>query len=151
MVTEVELNFPRFNARFQKLPSGQLQIFDAARKKFVLLTPEEWVRQHILHYIVQYKGVPLSAISVEKQLTLNGTKRRTDMVIYNTVLKPIVLIECKAPDVLITQQTIDQTLRYNLKLDVPYLFISNGKNHVSINVQQNKVLKEFPEYASIFK
>lgn len=145
------LNFPEINARFQKNDAGILQIFDIVRKKFVVLSPEEWVRQHILHYIIAFKEVPLSMISVEKQLILNGTKRRTDVVLYNNQLKPVMIIECKAPDVPVDQSTINQILRYNLTLKVPFIFISNGKNHISLHVSEEipKILKEFPNYHSI--
>lgn len=145
------LNFPEINARFQKNEAGILQIFDIVRKKFVVLSPEEWVRQHIIHYIITFKEVPLSMISVEKQLILNGTKRRTDVVLYNNQLKPVMIIECKAPDVPVDQSTINQILRYNLTLKVPFIFVSNGKNHVSLHVSEEipKILKEFPNYHSI--
>ncbi len=145
------LNFPEINARFQKGDNGTLEIFDIVRKKFVILSPEEWVRQHIIHYIINFKEVPLSMISVEKQLMLNGTKRRTDMVIYNNSLKPVMIIECKAPEVAVDQSTINQILRYNLTLNVPFMFVSNGNTHVSLRLMDQipQILKEFPNYSSI--
>lgn len=142
------LNFPEINARFQKNDTGILQIFDIVRKKFVVLSPEEWVRQHIIHYMVTFKEVPLSMISVEKQLLLNGTKRRTDIVIYHNNRKPVMIIECKAPEVVLDQSAINQSLRYNLTLNVPFVFISNGHKHVSLHISNQipSVLKEFPTY-----
>jgi hypothetical protein len=85
------LNFPALEFRFQKNEKGNLQVFDIIRKKFVEATPEEWVRQHIIHYLINHKQVPASMISVEKQLLLNNTKRRTDLVVFNSNLKPILL------------------------------------------------------------
>jgi type I site-specific restriction endonuclease len=143
------LNFPPINARFQHTDEGIMQVFDIIRKKFVVLNPEEWVRQHLIHYIVNEKEVPLSMISVEKQLLLNGTKRRTDVVIYNNALKPLAIVECKAPEVKLDQKAVNQILRYNLTLNVPYIFISNGNQHICLKISNSVpgILKEFPNYA----
>ena len=84
----------------------------------------EWVRQHIVHYLINDKQVPTSMISLEKQLILNNTKRRTDIVVFNSNLKPILIIECKAPEIEINQLTVNQALRYNLELKVPFVFLS---------------------------
>lgn len=143
-----KLNFPEFEFRFQKNEKGNLQIFDMIRKKFVDITPEEWVRQHIIHYLISHKKVPSSMISVEKQLVLNNTKRRTDIVIFNSNLKPLLIIECKAPQIEINQLTINQALRYNLELKVPAVFLSNGIQHLFLKLENEapKVLKEIPDY-----
>ncbi len=145
------LNFPAVNFRFQKNEKGNLQVFDIIRKKFVEATPEEWVRQHIIHYLINHKEVPLSMISVEKQLILNNTKRRTDLVVFNSALKPILIIECKAPEVEINQLTVNQALRYNLELNVASVFLSNGLNHVFLKLDQNspEILKEIPSYQNL--
>lgn len=145
------LNFPAVNFRFQKNEKGNLQVFDIIRKKFVEATPEEWVRQHIIHYLINHKEVPASMISVEKQLLLNKTKRRTDLVVFNSNLKPILLIECKAPEIEINQFTVNQALRYNLELNVASVFLSNGLNHVFIKIDQNtpEILKEIPNYQNL--
>lgn len=142
------LNFPIVDFRFQKNTKGTLQIFDIIRKKFVDATPEEWVRQHIIHYLINEKEVPASMISVEKQLILNNTKRRTDVVVFNSNLKPILIIECKAPEVEINQLTVNQALRYNLELNVASVFLSNGLNHVFLKLGQNspEILKQIPNY-----
>lgn len=147
------LNFPSIQARFQNNEAGILQVFDIVRKKFVVLSPEEWVRQHIIHYLVNEKQVPLSMISVEKQLLLNGTKKRTDLVIFNSALKPLVIVECKQPSVVLDQKAINQTLRYNLTLQVPYIFVSNGNQHVCLKIdgQNPEILKEFPNYDFLTK
>lgn len=144
-----QLNFPAIDARFQHNDAGALQVFDMVRRKFVVLSPEEWVRQHLIHYLVYHKEVPLSMISVEKQLMLNGTRKRTDVVVFNSSLKPLMIIECKAPTVELDQKAVNQILRYNLSLNVPYLFISNGRQHVclKINGPAPEILKEFPLYS----
>jgi type I site-specific restriction endonuclease len=145
------LNFPAVEFRFQKNEKGNLQVFDIIRKKFVEATPEEWVRQHIIHYLINHKEVPASMISVEKQLLLNNTKRRTDLVVFNSTLKPILIIECKAPEVEINQLTVNQALRYNLELNVASVFLSNGLNHVFLKLGQNtsENLKEIPNYKNL--
>lgn len=145
------LNFPTVDFRFQKNEKGNLQIFDIIRKKFVEATPEEWVRQHIIHYLINHKQVPASMISVEKQLVLNNTKRRTDLVVFNSLLKPILIIECKAPEVEINQLTVNQALRYNLELKVASVFLSNGLNHVFLKLDSNtpEILKEIPNYQNL--
>jgi len=142
------LNFPAIDARFQNSEAGALQVFDMVRKKFVVLSPEEWVRQHLIHYLVYHREVPLSMISVEKQLLLNGTRKRTDVVIFNSSLKPLMIIECKAPSVELDQKAVNQILRYNLTLQVPYLFITNGLQHVCLRIDgpEPEILKNFPPY-----
>jgi type I site-specific restriction endonuclease len=145
------LNFPKFEFRFKKNEKGNLQVFDIIRKKFIEATPEEWVRQNIIHYLINHKQVPASMISIEKQLLLNSTKRRTDLVIFDSNLKPLLIIECKAPQIEINQLTIDQALRYNLELNVPAVFLSNGLNHVFLKIENNepKVLRDIPNYLSL--
>jgi len=142
------LNFPAVEFRFQKNEKGTMQVFDTIRKKFVDVTPEEWVRQHVIHYLINHKQVPASMISVEKQLVLNNTKRRTDIVVFNSLLKPILIIECKAPEVDINQLTVNQALRYNLELQVNSVFLTNGFSHVFLKLGQNEpeILKEIPSY-----
>ncbi|MBI3518863.1 MAG: type I restriction enzyme HsdR N-terminal domain-containing protein [Bacteroidetes bacterium] len=145
------LNFPAVEFRFQKNEKGNLQIFDVIRKKFVDNTPEEWVRQHIIHFLMAHKQVPASMLSVEKQLLLNNTKRRTDIVVFNSLLKPLIIIECKAPEVDINQATVNQALRYNLQLNVPFIFLSNGLQHVFLKLDPEKpeILKEIPDYQTL--
>jgi type I site-specific restriction endonuclease len=142
------LNFPKFEFRFQNNKKGTVQIFDCIRKKFVDLTPEEWVRQHLVHFLISHKNVPPSMVAIERQLFLNQTKRRTDVVVFNSVLKPLLLIECKAPSVDINQLTIDQSLRYNLELNVPAIYLCNGFKHVFIKIEPAGpiLIKEIPLY-----
>ena len=123
-------------------------MFDIIRKKFLDITPEEWVRQHIVHFLIHHKNVPLSMISLEKQLELNNTKKRTDIIVYNSTLKPIFMIECKAPTIKIDQLTINQAMRYNIKLQVPFILLSNGLQHVFLKIEKDgaKATQDIPAY-----
>jgi hypothetical protein len=146
-----KLNFPDIQTRFKEKPNGQKQIFDGIRKKFVDLTPEEWVRQHLVSYLIQVKNIPPTLISVEKQLVLNGTKRRTDVVVYNSNLKPSLMIECKAPSVNLNQETVNQALGYNLVLDVPFVLLTNGLSHICFQFfhQKATILSEIPSFEDL--
>lgn len=145
------LNFPKFSFRFQKRANGTLYIFDVIRKKFVVVTPEEWVRQNMIHYLISEKQIPPSMISVEKQLVLNNTKKRTDVVVYNALLKPLLIIECKAPAIAVNQLTINQVSNYNLTLKVPFVLLTNGLNHIclKLNEENYDVLKTIPNYMEL--
>jgi type I site-specific restriction endonuclease len=121
-------NTPFFSPRVRKTTKGK-EIFDPVRKKYVILTPEEWVRQQVIHFLVTEQKVPLSHISVETALTYNTCDYRADIVVYNHALTPLLLVECKAENVSITQDTFHQIARYNMVLKVPFLFVSNGKQH----------------------
>lgn len=123
------MHFSQYDFRIRDT-EGQTRIFDIIRKKYVVLTPEEWVRQHIIHYLVHDHAYPKSLISVEKQLKVNTLIRRTDIVLYAHNGKPVLIVECKAPDIQLTQSTLDQAARYNITLQVPFLWISNGSRHV---------------------
>jgi type I site-specific restriction endonuclease len=109
-----------------KLDHGKQMIFDPVRKKWLQLTPEEWVRQHLLNYLIQLEAYPAASFAVEKELQLNDTKKRFDVVVYDRALKPFLVVECKAPYVALDRLVIDQALRYNLSLKAPFLMISNG-------------------------
>ncbi len=123
-----KLDFPNFNFRFQK-KEATIFIFDEIRKKFIVLTPEEWVRQHVIHFLVYQKKYPKSLISVEKMILINGLKKRYDVVVYNTNGQVLILVECKAPHMKTVQDTFDQIARYNMVLDAPFLMVTNGLNH----------------------
>lgn len=124
----VKLNFPEYNLRIKNSEKG-FQIFDIVRRKFVVLQPEEWVRQHVIHFLKETKGFPLSLINVEKQFTLKNLKKRMDVVVYNSDGSIHVLIECKAFDHPITQEVFDQIARYNLEIKSNYLMVTNGIKH----------------------
>lgn len=122
------LNFPLFEFRF-KNSENKLSIFDVIRKKFVLLTPEEWVRQHVVHELLYIKNYPLSLLSVERVVKVNTMSKRYDAVIYKPNGQIALLVECKAPHVKITQDTFDQIARYNFQLRADYLYVTNGLEH----------------------
>jgi hypothetical protein len=144
-----KLNFPTYSFRF-KNSENNVAIFDEIRKKFILLTPEEWVRQHTLHYLIQDNKYPKSCINVEKLIKINTLNKRYDVVVFQTNGEIFLLIECKAPEVAITQQTFDQIARYNLVLKAKYLMLTNGINHYfcQMDFENEKYifLKELPEY-----
>jgi hypothetical protein len=122
------LNLPPYVLKYRT--EGQItQIFDKWRKKYVVLTPEEWVRQHLVNFLVSEKKFPSSLIVLEGGLKLNGLQKRSDVVVYNTKGEPILIVECKAPGVKISQETFDQITRYNMTLKVDYLLVSNGLDH----------------------
>lgn len=145
-----DLNFPTFDYRF-KSKENKVSIFDIIRKKFVILQPEEWVRQHCIHYLITNKGYPKSLINVEKELFVNGLKKRYDIVIFNTNGSIFLIVECKAPKITIKQNTFDQIARYNLTLCAEYLMVTNGLNHYYCQMnfinEQYSFLKELPDYS----
>lgn len=122
------LNFPTFKFRF-KNSENKTSIFDVVRKKFVILTPEEWVRQHVVHYLLHVKKYPASHINVEKVIKINTLNKRYDVVVFNPDGSIFLLVECKAPNVTISQQTFDQIARYNGVLNADFLMVTNGINH----------------------
>lgn len=128
-------------------------MWDIVRKRWVVLTPEELVRQHLIHYLHEDKGYPLSLMAVEKGLKVNGMNRRTDLVVFNNSLKALLIAECKAPEVKISGATFDQAARYNMTLQVPYLLITNGMEHFccSVDMVEGKVnyLKSIPLYTEL--
>lgn len=121
-----ELKYPSFNVRLKEGGKDKIQVFDTIRKKWLLLTPEEWVRQHVVNFFITYYNYPASLISLEKEIELNGIKKRYDVVVYTKELKPFIIVECKAPGVDLTAEVLDQAARYNLILNVEYVFITNG-------------------------
>lgn len=125
-------------------------IWDIIRKKYIMLTPEEWVRQHVIHYLIYEKHYPMQWMSVEKQFTINGQHKRADIVIYNKQLKPHIIVECKAANIKITQETFDQIARYNLSLGAQYLMLTNGIQHFYCRMDFKKetyvFLRELPAY-----
>lgn len=123
-----QLNLPFYKFRI-KSKENKPFIFDILRKKFVSLTPEEWVRQHFIHFLIEEKNYPVSLIGIEKKLIINGLTKRTDILVFNTEGKPYIIVECKAPSIKITQETFNQIAHYNLKLNATYLIVTNGLQH----------------------
>lgn len=111
-----------------KSEGGKDYIFDSFRKKWLVLTPEEWVRQNFLQYLVQEMKYPFSLIAVEKEFRFGEMNRRFDILIYNTDHLPWMMVECKAPEIPLDQEVLDQVLRYNISIPVSYLVITNGTN-----------------------
>ncbi|MDC6389604.1 type I restriction enzyme HsdR N-terminal domain-containing protein [Maribacter sp. PR1] len=144
------LNFPRYTFRFKNSQNTTL-IFDIIRKKFIVLTPEEWVRQHVLKFLTTDKNYPTSLINVEKQIVLHGLKKRYDVVVYNPDGSIELLVECKAPQINISQTTFDQIARYNFNLDATYLMVTNGIQHFYCQMlyseEKYKFLREIPEFS----
>lgn len=145
-----QLNFPIYPFRI-KNSENKLSIFDDIRKKFIVLTPEEWVRQHCVQFLIVEKKYPKSLINVEKELLINGRKKRYDIVVYNTDGSIHVLIECKAPKIPITQKTFDQIAQYNLKLNANLLMVTNGLNHyycqMDYDNERYQFLRDIPIYS----
>ncbi|MGG8495535.1 type I restriction enzyme HsdR N-terminal domain-containing protein [Tenacibaculum sp. TC6] len=145
-----KLNLPFFDFRLKSNENKTL-IFDSLRKKYVVLTPEEWVRQHFSRYLTEVKKYPVSLIAIEKQLTINQLKKRTDIVIFDTNGLPKIIVECKAPSIKITQDTFDQIARYNLKLNAQFLVVTNGLQHyycmLDTENERYVFLQDIPEYS----
>ncbi len=143
------LNFPKYTFRF-KSSENKVLIFDLVRKKFVVLQPEEWVRQHVVNYFIQTKKIPVSLINVEKQLTVNTLKKRYDIVVFDTSGAIDILVECKSPQVNIDQDTFDQIARYNLRLKSNYLMVTNGLDHyyckMDLEQENYTFLKDIPDF-----
>lgn len=145
----VKLNFPVYSFRL-KNSENKTSIYDEIRKKFVHLTPEEWVRQHVVQFLLTEKKYPKSLMNVEKQINLHGTSKRYDLVIFKPDGQINVVVECKAPSIKITQETFDQIARYNLNLNADYLMITNGLQHYfcEMDYENEKYifLRDLPDY-----
>lgn len=144
-----KLNLPSYPLKIKNSEKHYL-IFDEIRKKYIVLTPEEWVRQHYIHFLLKEKQYPISLIAVEKQFTINNLKKRCDILVFNYNGTPDIIVECKAPSVKITQDTFDQIARYNLKLNANYLIVTNGLEHYHCKLDSlNETyifLEEIPGY-----
>lgn len=144
------LNFPSYTFRVKNSENRTL-IFDGIRKKFVVLTPEEWVRQHVVQFLLQDKKYPLSHINVEKQIKLNGLIKRYDVVVYKPNGQLHLLVECKAPTIMISQATFDQIAQYNFKLNATYLMVTNGLSHFYCQTdpesEKYQFMKEIPDFS----
>ena len=146
------LNLPRYEIKVKKA-SDRLVIYDILRRKYVALTPEEWVRQHFVHYLIEHLGYPSGLMANEKQLQIGDKHLRCDTLLYNRGLQPQMIIEYKAPSVALTQRVFDQILTYNLLLHVDYLVVSNGLQHIccktDYNNQKYLQFNTIPEYEKL--
>ena len=144
------LQLPPIQPKTRKVALQRTQIFDAFRNKFVALTPEEWVRQHMLNYLYEHLHYPKNLLGVEVSLKLNNLSKRADIVVYKKDLTPWMLVECKAAEVEITQVVFDQAARYNITMRVPFLVVTNGIRLLAarINFQEEKIemLQSMPDF-----
>lgn len=145
----ISLNLPSFEYKVKKV-DGKILIFDVIRKKYVVLTPEEWVRQHFLHYMISDRRYPRALIKIETGLVFNTLQKRCDITVYSRDGKPWLLVECKSPDVQINQRTLHQASVYNSTIQASYIVLTNGLKHICCVVdgpqQTLNVIDELPEY-----
>jgi hypothetical protein len=144
------LALPKANLHLSK-KDDSIFVWCVARKKTLLLTPEEWVRQHVIHYLVNDKNIPLGLIISEHSIKVNKLARRCDIVVFGTDQKPKLIVECKAPEVAINHKVLHQIAQYNFNLNVDYLFLSNGLTHVICRVNRSNntldYLEEIPDFS----
>jgi hypothetical protein len=143
----IKIEYPPYQPKIKKEADKEF-IFDEFRKRWVVLTPEEWVRQNFLQYITQIKKYPASLIAIEKEIKLGELKKRFDIVVYDGETKPWMIIECKEMNVPLDKTVLDQVLRYNMSLKVPYFAITNGSFCLafSTNINELTVIKELPAF-----
>jgi hypothetical protein len=143
------LNLPTYSFKL-KSEEGRNLIFDEIRKKYVVLTPEEWVRQNFVRYLISEKFYPAALISLEKHFSYNRMQKRSDILVYDRNANPVLMVECKSPDVKINQAVFDQIALYNLKFKVPFLVVTNGIHHYCCQyaevVGNYRFLEEIPGY-----
>ncbi|MFN5706317.1 MAG: type I restriction enzyme HsdR N-terminal domain-containing protein [bacterium] len=144
-----ELNLPYYPFKL-KSDGERYLIMDELRKKYVVLTPEEWVRQHIVQYLINFKNYPKGLISLEKGLRVNDLLKRSDVLVFDSNTEPLLLIECKAPEVKISQEVFDQAARYNSVYKVKYILITNGLEHFCAEIEHSsssyKFLNDIPSF-----
>lgn len=147
-----ELNLPRFETKIAER-DGRTVIFDVVRRRYVALTPEEWVRQHFVHFLLAHKGYPQALLANEVQVQLNDTRKRCDTVLYRRDLTARMIVEYKAPEIEITQKVFDQITRYNMVLKVDYLIASNGLQHYCCRIDYERntytFLQDIPAYGDL--
>ncbi len=144
------LNLPSYQFKL-KQNGVRTQIFDVIRKKYVALTPEEWVRQNFLQYLIQEKKFPASLIAVEAGLKYNQLQKRMDVLVYDKQGSPHLIVECKAPEVKISQDVFDQIARYNMVFKVKYLIVTNGINHFCCLMDYTKNAYQYLEVIPDFE
>jgi hypothetical protein len=147
-----ELNLPSYDFRIRR-EGEQLQIFDEIRKKYVVLSPEEWVRQHFVRFLVEEKNVPAGLLVLEKQIIMNRMIRRPDVVVHDRAGRAVMVVECKAPEVKVTQQAFDQIARYNSVVRCPYLVVTNGLQNFCCQMDHENntysFLEDIPDYENM--
>ena len=147
-----ELNLPRYEISVKRT-GERLTIFDFLRRRHVALTPEEWVRQHFVHFLVEHKGYPKGLLANEVELSVGEKNLRCDSILYDPSLKPCMIVEYKAPSVVVTQKVFQQIATYNLLLHVDYLVVSNGLTHYCVKMdydnQKYLFLDDIPDYKNL--
>lgn len=143
------LNLPQFDVNLKKL-EGKVWIFDGIRKKYIVLKPEEWVRQHLLNYFINHLKYPRTLIQVERGLQYNQLQKRSDIIVFDRSGNPWMIVECKSPEVVLDQKSIQQVSIYNSDIKAKYVSISNGLKHIcyeaTSDLKRVVLLKDFPEY-----
>jgi len=143
-----KLNLPHFDFKLKKA-EGKVWIFDGIRKRYMVLTPEEWVRQHFVHYLVSHKKYPRSLIRVEGGLMYNELQKRTDIVVYNRLGEPWMIVECKSPTLVVSGSAVSQAAVYNSTLKAEYICVTNGLVHVCAQIDwTEKTSRQVPEIPS---
>ena len=149
---KMDINLPPYDVKWRE-HNGKREIFDFLRRRYVALTPEEWVRQHFVHFLVEHKGYPKGLLANEIELRVGEKRLRCDSVLYSIALQPQMIIEYKAPDVAITQRVFDQITAYNILLHVDYLIVSNGLQHYCCHMDYARhsydFLSDIPDYSTI--
>lgn len=146
-----ELNLPPFKYKIDKLENNTM-IFDSIRKKFVILTPEEWVRQHFVNYLISYLSYPKALIKIEFRIKYNTLYKRTDILIFNSSGNPVITIECKSTKIKLSQKVIEQISVYNKVIKSPYCIVTNGIEHICWHYNDSekyKFLKAIPNYKNL--
>jgi hypothetical protein len=145
----IKLNLPQFDIKIQD-KDGKSEVFDIIRKKYVLLTPEEWVRQHFLHLLINHYQYPKSLIKIETGLKYNQLQKRSDILVYDREGKPFLIVECKSTDVHLSQKTFEQITTYNFTLKSKYVVLTNGLQHFCCSIDHEKkgyeFMKDLPKY-----
>lgn len=147
------LNLPPYELRVRRGTQGRHEIYDFLRRRYVALTPEEWVRQHFVHFLVEHKGYPKGLLANEVELRVSEKRLRCDSLLYDKQLQPRMIVEYKAPDVELTQRVFDQITTYNLLLHVDYLVVSNGLSHYCCRMDYTNrsysFLPDIPDYTAL--
>ena len=143
----IKIEFPKERIKIQHRGSGH-EVFDVIRKKWLVLTPEEWVRQHIIHFLLITKKYPASLIAVEKEIMLGELKKRCDLVVYNRQSQPWMIIECKEMNVILSEKALEQVLRYHITLGAKYLVITNGSYCFGFRKENEQFteVNDFPQF-----
>jgi hypothetical protein len=143
------LNLPTFSLK-TRITGNRAEIFDPVRKLYVALTPEEWVRQHVINYLIADRLVPPGLIAVEKEIKVNRLSRRCDIIVFSKTGSPLMVVECKAPGVKITQDAFNQAMHYNLSLKIKFMLLTNGLKHfcfqLDYETQSSRQTDYIPSY-----